>query len=261
VIEIIAQVRTVTTRDLSWSEVPGANMFLRELDDHIANTMSASPRWVRGMTVLNVLVAGMGVYHLWSRGWQGLRDSTTQSDLAAVALGGTTAVGGVLRLLKMAAADGVGRCLAVAGTLISGGEAIVAFSQGHTSDGVFASISAVGSGLLWASLGTWEVPVVGAFCAVAGGVLVIGSAVASWVWSNRDLFRTDMQRWWVAREDQFQNGAIFTQVAENVPALKDKAAKFLDTITDTAFPLINASQTEALRMIVPPDDFPKLLAH
>jgi hypothetical protein len=101
-----------------------------------------------------------------------------------------------------------------------------------------------------------SIPGVNAAMAVAGGVLVLGSAIVSVLWDDnfpenfKDLFRSAAEEWWLGMEKAFENGPTFKAVAAVNGTLASQAAAFRTAITNTSFLLIDSSQSTALSALV-----------
>ncbi len=230
--------------------------FLDNADLKIAGTMS-SRLWVSGIGILNSALLFCSFYHMIKNG-ANLNDvmSATGQGLGLVATGASA-----LELMGKITA----RSLANAGKIIGGLGAIIAVGQfviafhsaltntGTMQDAVLSGISAAGMIILEASL------FMGAGSPIAagvGGVLVIGSALASIVLDPNfpdnleNVFRSTSERWWLAMEKFFENGAVFKAASAVNNTLATQATALRTAITNTSFLLIDATRRSALAPMV-----------
>jgi hypothetical protein len=101
--------------------------------------------------------------------------------------------------------------------------------------------------------------------ALVGGILVIGSSIASIV-LDPDFpdnllspFRSDAENWWLGVEKHFESGAIFTAVAAKNASLSAQAATFRSAITNTSFVQIDPSQKGTLSSFLNEDGIKALV--
>jgi hypothetical protein len=225
-------------------------------DDAANKGIMSSPSWIRGMTFLNVLVAGLVAYDILSG------DGTTHTwlELAPVGLGIGGAIPGVLKVISShaavnAIAEGAARTVALVGVFYSAYQTSKSFEKGDTVGGVLNAISTVGSFLLFVSV--WTGPFAGGFAAVGGAMVVIAS-VALIV---RDLLHSSTSRWWEAVAEEFEKGTIYGKVKAKAPLLAAKVQAFKSAMANTTFLLVDPEYRETLNKYVDDDHLPMLLAN
>jgi hypothetical protein len=258
----VVRVRSLalSARPLNEVETSG---FLSAIDNKLAGTTMASPVWVGGLSLLNVFIIVLARDNIRANGVNANNVASLVGGLAVTGLG----LGKLAQLLgyvEEATINGVGRGIAVLGVVMGAAQtwAAIRKSNRDTGDIVGSAVSTLGSILLLMSAAPEPAS---PFLAVAGGALIVGSAVYQAIHDGdseqlKNLFRSDAKVWWLGQEKAMRAGRQFGMVQSKIPALAAKAAAFHQAIVDADFVLIDASRRGDLTHLVAPQDLDKLAA-
>jgi hypothetical protein len=228
---------------------------LKAEDARIASTVMASPKWMGGLSLVNILFFTLACVDVARNGWT----DTVKCEIAGGAIGLVqvgTYMGTLFKLISSDLATGLGRCCAAVGVFIGAVQTAQAIQAGDTRGAWTNGIATLGAFLLLVSLFT---PTMAPLCAMIGGALVLGATIYSIYSSIRygtswedvyDMYRPAPEIWWLHTLDAFRNGDVYKAVSAKKPALADAVNELRDVIRNTDFLLIDASKRAEISSLV-----------
>ena len=211
-IVIVGRVRTSVLTQVPLDSMITRSEFLKAIDKVAAERAMSSPRWIKGMSFLNILVAGLAAYDMYEKGANWGNASAMGMGVGAAGSVGLKVLLKDPKFLGFSAAESLGRVVAVAGFAYGVYQTVSSYQDRDKTGVVLNGLSTLGSVLILASLAAMPfAPVL----AVVGGILVVSTGIISVL---REVLKSEPTRWWEGIQGAFEEGTIAKAISARCPA-------------------------------------------